>query len=289
MARTLDATAWPVALSRSERRHQRVVAQERHVPRHRPAVGVDVECPGRPDERGQRDVAAAQVEDAGRVAGQDRPLRVVRDVRDEDRVDRRLDGPERRPGAEQHPFGADGRDERLDRPEVGHRARVEMQVLVAPAGGHVLDRGRVVAAGQDDRHAQPLRGGADRAPPSPSPRSGTISGRPVRAAARTIGSADRPLPGAALPSSQNAADPPGQRRRRVDHLGPIDRQDADRHESRVVGDLVERGSGCPARPRPATPSGGGPGNAGCRGRRARARRSRAAPRARRRRPGRAGR
>ena len=125
-------------------------------------MGVDVVGPGRPDDLGQRDVAGGQVEDPRRVAGQDRALGVVRDVRDEDRVDRRLDGAERRSGAEQDALRAEGRDERLDRPEVGHRARVEMQVLVAPAGGHVLDRGRVVAAGQDDRHAQALRGGPDR-------------------------------------------------------------------------------------------------------------------------------
>ena len=42
----------------------------------------------------------------------------------------------------------------------------------------------------------------------PQPEIGTIRGRPVRAAARTIGSADRLLPGAALPSSQNAATRP---------------------------------------------------------------------------------
>ena len=42
----------------------------------------------------------------------------------------------------------------------------------------------------------------------PQPEIGTIRGRPVRAAARTMGSADRLLPGAALPSSQNAATRP---------------------------------------------------------------------------------
>ena len=73
----------------------------------------------------------------------------------------------------------------------------------------------------------------------PQPEIGTIRGRPVRAAARTIGSADRPLPGAALPSSQNAADAPGQRRRGVDHLGPVHRQDTHGDERGIAGDLLE--------------------------------------------------
>ena len=181
---------------------------------------------------------ARQVEDPRRVAGQDRPLGVVRDVRDEDRVDRRLDGAERRSGAEQHALRAEGRDERLDRPEVGHRARVEVQVLVAPAGGHVVDRGRVVAAGQDDRHAQALRGRPDRRRRPPArdrhhqrpagPRRGPDDGLGRQAPARR---------GRALQPERGHA--PGQRRRRVDHLGPVHRQDAHRDERGITGDLLE--------------------------------------------------
>ena len=144
-----------------------------------------------------------------------------------------------------------------------------MQVLVAPAGGHVVDRGRVVAAGQDDRHAQALRGRPDRRRRPPAldrhhqgparPRRGPDDGFGRQAPARR---------GLALQPERGHA--PGQRRRacRPPRPGPpTARPTGTNAGSPAIS--VEEHAGCPPRPRPATRSGAGPASAGCRGRRAR--------------------
>ena len=155
----LDRPDRVVALA--EERQQFAVVPVGHVPRERPEVGVDVDRARRKGDRRQFDGLGRQAEQPLGVAAEDGPLRVVRDRRLEDRVERGLHRADRRPGAVEHPLRADLGHRDRDGVEVRHPARLEMEVLEALRGRQVLDRVVVVVADEDDRDAEALGGAPD--------------------------------------------------------------------------------------------------------------------------------
>ncbi len=113
-------------------------------------------------------------------------------------------------------------------------------MLVAHAGGEILDRRVVVAADQDDRHAQALRGGADRGRGSPA---GDRHDQRLAGSGRGLDERLGCQPAARCVASlkPEADDPVRQFRRLIRAAGPIGRQDGQREQPRVIGAHVEQG------------------------------------------------
>ena len=125
-----------------------------------------------------------------------------------------------------------------------------------------------MAAGQDDRHAQTLRGGPDRRRRPPArdrhhqrpagPRRGPDDGLGRQAPARR---------GLALQPERGRRARPAAPRVSTTSARSTDSTPTGTNAG-ITGDLLEEHPVARPRPRPATPSGAGPASAGCRGRRA---------------------
>ena len=119
--------------------------------------------PALPVGSGRSNVASRKSEQSACVSRQNQTAFRIGDVRQQHRIQGRLDWPRGRAGAKQQPFGAHVADHVLHAAELRQPTRFEVQVRPALHRRQAVAQLRVVAAQQDDWRFEILRCRADRA------------------------------------------------------------------------------------------------------------------------------